>query len=71
MPEEAGCGMTSLPLYSGLVRSIQEVGAVIPALPASAVLKQMTPRKASMPTQVGGVFDDRKAGFRAEAPLGS
>ena len=56
MPEEFGFGMITWPLYSGFSRSFHEVGALMPALAASTVLKQIEATQASMPVQVGG-FD--------------
>ncbi|MNJ77897.1 hypothetical protein D3C77_755060 [compost metagenome] len=59
MPEDAGFGMTILPLYSGLVRSCQLTGLVRPCFCASMVLKQMVAAQTSMPTQAGGLAASR------------
>ncbi|MNP58902.1 hypothetical protein D3C76_1538580 [compost metagenome] len=59
MPDEAGFGMTILPLYSGLVRSCQLTGLVRPCFSASTVLKQMVAAQTSMPTQAGGLAASR------------
>ena len=55
MPEEAGFGITTWPLYSGLVRSAQLAGFGSPFASASMVLKQSAEDHTSMPTQLGGV----------------
>src|SRR5215217_6652179 len=52
VPDDAGCGITTLPLKPGPVRSFQDTGAFTFALPPSTVLKQTTERYASMPVQV-------------------
>ena len=70
MPDEAGFGITIESLYSGLVRSAQLVGLGFLFLSASAVLKQTTARKASMPTQVSGLLPLLNIGFSAAAPAG-
>src|SRR5215470_5018490 len=41
VPEDAGFGITILPLYTGLVRSFQLSGFGRPCFPASIVLKQI------------------------------
>ena len=41
VPDEFGFGITTWPLYSGLVRSFQLFGAARPSFCASTVLKQI------------------------------
>ena len=59
VPDEAGLGITILPLYSGLVRSCQLTGLVSPCFSASMVLKQMVAAHTSIPTQAGGLAVSR------------
>ena len=68
MPDEAGCGMTILSLYLASVRSFHDLGGISPAFWPSTVLKQMTPRKASWPTQLPSL--ERNEGFSASTPFG-
>src|SRR5215213_7633202 len=63
VPDDAGCGMVSLPLKRGSVRSNHDVGLARPSLAASTVLKQTAATHASMPTQAGGLAGSRKAGL--------
>src|SRR4029453_19440257 len=63
VPDDAGCGMVSLPLKRGSVRSNHEAGLARPSLAASTVLKHTAATQASMPTQAGGVAGSRKAGL--------
>ena len=69
--EEAGCGMVSLPLKRGSVRSNHETGLARPSFAASTVLKQTAATHASMPTQAGGLAGSRKAGLMAARFLGA
>ncbi|MNN59654.1 hypothetical protein D3C81_1747860 [compost metagenome] len=59
MPDEAGLGMTILPLYSGLAKSCQLTGLLRPCFSASMVLKQMVAAQTSMPTHAGGLAASR------------
>jgi hypothetical protein len=70
VPDEAGFGITIESLYSSLVRSAQLAGFAFLPFAASAVLKQITDRKASMPTQVSGVLPLLNIGLSAAAPAG-
>jgi hypothetical protein len=71
VPDEFGLGITIMPLYSGLVRSFQEVGAFTPAFSASTVLKQIAAIQASMPVHCGGLEESTNFGSSASTPLGA
>ncbi|MNU04054.1 hypothetical protein D3C72_2483110 [compost metagenome] len=71
MPLDAGLGITTWPLNSGLVRSCQLVGTGILRFFASTVLKQMVAPNTSMPTQCGGFLLSRYLAVMASRPLGA
>ena len=56
VPDEAGLGITILPLYTGLVRSFHDSGLGSPCFPASTVLKQTAAPYTSIPTHCGGIW---------------
>src|SRR2546429_3990261 len=59
VPDDAGLGMTILPLYTGLVRSFHDSGLGRFCLPASTVLKQTAAPYTSIPTHSGGFLGSR------------
>src|SRR5439155_24132366 len=71
VPDEAGCGMTTWPLYTGFVRSFHEVGLGRLFFAASAVLKQMAATHASMPTHAGGLAPSRNWAEGFSRPFGA
>src|SRR5438552_2351601 len=71
VPEEAGFGITIVPLYTGLVRSFHEAGLGRLFFWASTVLKQMAATHASMPTHVGGLSLSRNCASSRSTPFGA
>src|SRR5262245_64023181 len=71
VPDEAGFGITIVPLYTGLVRSFHEVGLGRLFFWASTVLKQMAATHASIPTQAGGLSLSRNWASSFSSPLGA
>src|SRR2546428_13109567 len=69
VPDEAGLGITILPLYTGLVRSFHDSGLGSPCFPASAVLKQTAAPYTSIPTHCGGVVGVPNLGGSLSAPF--
>ena len=57
VPEEAGLGMVTRPLYSGLARSAKEAGTGSLRLESSTVLAQNAVIQASMPNQAGSAAE--------------
>ena len=70
MPDEFGFGIATWPLYSGLVRSFQEVGVANPCLPCSTVFTQIDATHASMPVHAGGSSLSTNFGSSLSTPFG-
>ena len=71
VPLEAGCGITILPLYTGLVRSFQVTGFGRFCLAASTVLKQIVAPHTSIPNHIGGLRESRYCGLIAARLAGA
>ena len=71
MPDEAGFGMATWPLYSGLIRSAQAAGVGRFLLAASTVLKHRAEAQTSMPTHCGGSAGSRIVGVILSSPAGA
>src|SRR4029079_19298620 len=59
VPEEAGFGITTCPLYAGFVRSFQVSGFGMLRFFASTVLKHTVAPQTSIPHHAGGFFWSR------------
>src|SRR5262245_11583470 len=59
VPDDAGLGITTWPLYTGFVRSLQVSGLGMLRFFASTVLKQTVAPQTSIPHHAGGFFVSR------------